>query len=94
MDPDPQIDPQDPDEQSELSRGDSEAPAAAATSDAAPAEDDEAEAGAATSDEPAASDAYGHDPAQIGDYASPDVDLSGLTSTYDDGDPDDDEDPA
>jgi hypothetical protein len=59
-------------------------------SDAAPEEDEAS--GAAPTGEPAASDAYGHDAALVGDFTTPDVDLSHLTPSSD-GDPDDEEEP-
>lgn len=73
------------------------APETAPDTTAAPADPGDeagAEAGAAPTDEPVAADDYGDPDAHVGDFTSPDVDLSHLTPT-DDGDPDDDEqDPA
>lgn len=68
------------------------------TSDAAPVDTLQDEGGgptgaAPTHDEPAAHGDHAHADDLVGDWAEPDVDLSGLIPT-DDGDPDDDEEPV
>jgi hypothetical protein len=81
VDTDPQTDPDPADEPSDDGQ----------TADAAPVED-EATGAAPTEDLPAAQDTDWAANEAIGDFTTPDVDLSGLTPA-DDGDPDD-EDPA